>query len=303
MKNWTMNNVGSLSSKTIIVTGANAGLGFEAALALAKKDATVIMACRNASKAEAAKEKILKEAPSAKLEIIKLDLSDLKSVHAFAEEFLKKHNSLDVLINNAGVMIPPFSKTVDGFELQMGANYFGHYVLTGLLLDCLNATKDSRIVMLSSIAHKTGKISFDNLNAEKSYSKSKAYGQSKLACFMHAQELNRRLSEAGSKVIAVAAHPGVSNTDLMRHIPKFLMFIFSPLISIITHEPDNAALPELMAALDSDVQGGDYFGPTGFMEMKGKPGKVKAEPHAYDNEVSKKLFDVAEDLTGFKYKF
>lgn len=298
-----MNNVGSLSSKTIIVTGANAGLGFETSLALAKKDAKVIMACRNISKAETAKQNILKEAPSAKLDIIQLDLSDLKSVKAFAAEFLSKYKNLDVLINNAGVMIPPFSKTVDGFELQMGANYFGHFVLTGLLLDCLDATTDSRIVMLSSIAHKAGRIDFDNINAEKSYSKSKAYGQSKLACFMHAQELNRRLSESGSKVIVVAAHPGVSNTDLMRHIPKALMFISGPLLPFITHEPSKAALPEIMAALDANVQGGDYFGPTGFMEMKGSPGKVKAMPHAYDKEVSKKIFDVAEELTGFKYKF
>ncbi len=298
-----MNDVGSLSSKTIIVTGANAGLGFETALALAKKDATVVMACRNADKAAAAKERILKEAPSAKLEIIELDLSDLKSVHAFAKEFLKKHNSLDVLINNAGVMIPPFTKTVDNFELQMGANYFGHFVLTGLLLACLNATAGSRIVMLSSIAHKSGKIDFENLNSEKSFSKSGAYGQSKLACLMHAQELNRRLAASGSKVITVAAHPGVSNTDLMRHIPKFLLFIISPLVPLVTHKPSNAALPQLMAALDADVQGGDYFGPTGFQEMKGSAGKVKAMPHAYDKDVAKKLFDVAEELTGFEYKF
>ena len=303
MKTWTMNNVGSLSSKTIIVTGANAGLGYQTALALAKKDATVIMACRNVNKAEAAKEQILKEAPNGKLEIIKLDLSDLKSVRAFAKEFLKKYNSLDVLVNNAGVMIPPFSKTVDNFELQMGANYFGHFVLTGLLLDLLNRTAGSRIVMLSSIAHKSGKIDFDNLNSEKSFSKSGAYGQSKLACLMHAQELNRRLSASGSKVLAVAAHPGVSNTDLMRHIPKFLIFILSPLLPLVTHKPSDAALPELMAALDGNVQGGDYFGPTGFKEMKGGTGKVKAMPHAYDEGVAKKLFDVAEDLTGFKYKF
>lgn len=298
-----MNDVGSLSSKTIIVTGANAGLGFETALALAKKDATVIMACRNVSKAETAKEQILKEAPSAKLEIIKLDLSNLKSVHAFAEEFLDRYNSLDVLINNAGVMNPPYSKTVDGFELQMAANYFGHFLLTGLLLNVLENTEGSRIVMLSSIAHKAGKINFDNLNSEKSFSKIGAYGQSKLACLMHAYELNRRLSAAGSKVIAVAAHPGVSITDLMRHIPQFLLFLFRPLLPLVTHKPNKAALPELMAAVGNDVQGGDYLGPLGFQEMKGKPGKVKAMPHAYDVDIAKKLFDVAEELTSYRYKF
>lgn len=303
MKNWSMNNVGSLSDKTIIVTGANAGLGYETTLALAKKEAKVVMACRNASKAGKAKQEILGKAPKAKLEIMTLDLSSLKSVHAFADNFLKTHKRLDVLINNAGVMTPPYSTTEDNFELQMGANYFGHFVLTGLLLDVLNNTTGARIVMLSSKAHEYGKINFDNLNAEKTYSKMGAYSQSKLACLMHAQELNRRLLVAGSKTIAVAAHPGGSKTDLTRHIPKALYYIMYPILPLITHKPDKAVLPQLMAALDTDVQGGDYFGPTGFSDMKGKPGKVKAKPHAYDENVAKKLFDVAEKLTAFSYKF
>jgi len=303
MKNWSMNNVGSLSNKIIIVTGANAGLGYEATLALAKKEANVIMACRNTSNAEQAKQEILKKVPKAKLEVMTLDLTSLKSVHAFANDFLKTHKRLDILMNNAGVMNTPYSTTEDNFELQMGANYFGHFALTGLLLDVLNNTDEARIVMLSSKAHESGKIDFDNLNAEKSYSKMGAYNQSKLACLMHAEELNRRLSKSGSKTIAVAAHPGGSNTDLMRHIPKALYYILYPISPLFTHSPEKAVLPELMAALDTDVQGGDYFGPTGFIDMKGKPGKVMAKPHAYDEIVGKKLFDVAEKLTGFNYKF
>ncbi len=200
-------------------------------------------------------------------------------------------------------MSTPYSVTEDNFELQMGANYFGHFVLTGLLLDVLNTTTGSRIVMLSSKAHESGKIDFDNLNAEKSYSRMGAYSQSKLACLLHAQELNRRLIAAGSKTIAVAAHPGGSNTDLARHIPKALYFILYPLLPLVTHKPENAALPQLMASLDNNVQGGDYFGPTGFADMKGKPGKVKAKPHAYDKAIAKELFNVAEKLTGFNYKF
>ncbi|MGQ1910731.1 oxidoreductase [Marinifilum sp. RC60d5] len=303
MENWSMNSVGSLSDKTIIVTGANAGLGYETTLALAKKDATVVMACRNVEKAVKAKQAILQKIPKAKLEIMSLDLSSLKSVHAFANAFLIEHKRLDVLMNNAGIMTPPFSRTEDNFELQMGANYFGHFVLTGLLLDVLNKTNGARIVMLSSKAHESGKIDFDNLNAEKSYSRMGAYNQSKLACLMHAQELNRRLSAAGSKVIAVAAHPGGSNTDLARHIPKALYYILYPLLPLVTHKPENAVLPQLMAALNTNVQGGDYFGPTGFADMKGKPGKVKAKPHAYNEDVSKRLFDMAEKLTGFSYRF
>ncbi|MRT92895.1 oxidoreductase [Ancylomarina sp. 16SWW S1-10-2] len=303
MKNWSMNNVESLSDKTIVVTGANAGLGYETTLALAKKEAKVVMACRNASKAEKAKQEILKKAPKAKLEIMTLDLSSLKSVRAFANNFLKTHKRLDVLVNNAGVMIPPYSATEDNLELQMAANYFGHFVLTGLLLDVLNNTAGARIVMLSSKAHESGNIDFDNLNSEKSYSKMGAYSQSKLACLMHAQELNRRLLVAGSKIIAVAAHPGASNTDLARHTPKALYYILYPIIPLFTHKPENAVLPQLMAALDTDVQGGDYFGPTGFGDMKGKPGKVTAKPHAYIESVAKKLFDVSEKLTAFSYKF
>ena len=303
MKNWTIDQVGSQTGKVMIVTGANAGLGYESALALAKKEATVVMACRNLSKAEAAKAKILQAVPNAKLDIIQMDLTDLESVKTFAKNFLEKYDRLDVLMNNAGVMVPPLTKTVDDFELQMGANYFGHFLLNGLLLERLNATPNARIVMLSSLAHENGAIDFDNLNAEKSYSKIGAYGQSKLACLMHALELQRRLEASGSGTIAVAAHPGVSPTELVRHMSKVLVFVLTPLFLLISHKTSKGALPQLMASLADDVKGGDYFGPTGFNGMKGKPGKVSPKPHAFDEAVAKKLFDVSEELTGFMYKF
>jgi NAD(P)-dependent dehydrogenase (short-subunit alcohol dehydrogenase family) len=295
--------VPSQKGKFAIVTGANAGLGYETALALAELNATVIMACRNASKAEAAKQAILAKVPKADLVVMTLDLSSLKSVRAFAAAYLAKYDKLDLLINNAGIMIPPFSKTEDGFESQMGANYFGHFLLTGLLLDTLNKTPGARIVALSSIAHENGKIDFENLQSEKSYSRMVAYSQSKLACLMFAYELQRRLSKAGQKTIAVAAHPGVSNTELSRHVPRLLYYLVLPLAYFFTHKPRNGAMPQLMAALDSQVKGGEYYGPLGFRGMKGAPGKVESKPQAHDEAVAKKLWEVSEKLTGFHYQF
>jgi NAD(P)-dependent dehydrogenase (short-subunit alcohol dehydrogenase family) len=299
--NWTVDKIGDLSSKVVVITGANAGLGFETSKIAAGKGAKVIMACRNLEKAEKAKEQILKDNAKADLEIMQLDLASLKSVRSFADEFNSKYKRLDVLINNAGIMVPPFSLTEDSFESQMGANYFGHFLLNGLLLDTLNSTEGARIVMLSSIAHRQGKIDFDNLNAEKSYSRVAAYNQSKLACLMHAFELQYRLESSGSKVKVVAAHPGVSNTELGRYLPTALLLLILPVAPFILHSPKKAALPSAMAAFSDDVKGGDYFGPTGFMEMKGKPGKAKAEPHAFDKDVSKRLFEVSEQLTGFTF--
>lgn len=298
-----INTIPSQKGRIAIITGANTGLGFETALELAKKDITVIMACRDLDKASKAKNEILSQVPVATVEVMELDLSKLSSVSAFADAYLKKYTTLDLLINNAGIMIPPFSKTEDGFESQMGANYFGHFLLTGLLLKTLMQTAHSRIVTLSSKAHERGRIDFENLHAEKSYSRMGAYGQSKLACLLFAQELQRRLAAHQSGTIAVSAHPGVSNTELGRYIPKLFYTIFMPVFSFFTHPPKDGALPTLMAALDTEVKGGDYFGPTGFNGMKGKPGKVKALPHAYDKEVAKKLFEVSEKLTAYTYTF
>ncbi|WP_027419016.1 oxidoreductase [Crocinitomix catalasitica] len=296
-----LNKIPAQNGRIAIVTGANTGLGFETALQFAKKEITVVMACRNTKKAEEAKGRILAEIPAAKIELIPLDLMDLASVRLFAETYKKQHQQLDLLINNAGIMIPPFQKTKDGFESQMGVNYLSHFLLTGLLIDLLNATPNSRVVTLSSKAHETGVIDFENLNAEKSYSKMTAYGQSKLACLLFAQELNRKLKTANKTTVSVACHPGVSTTDLGRHMNKVFYYVFMPVFQFFTHKPAKGALPTLMAALDDDVQGGDYFGPIGFKEMKGPPAKVKAKPRAYDEAIASKLWSISEELVGFEY--
>lgn len=301
-KHFDLTKIPSQKGRIAIVTGANTGLGYETALEFAKKEIRVILACRNEKKAMQAISRIKAVVPNAELEFIPIDLMSLASVRAFATTFKQNHTRLDLLINNAGIMIPPFQKTKDGFESQMGVNYFSHFLLTGLLIDVLNTTPNARVVTLSSKAHESGVIDFDNLNAEKSYSKFTAYSQSKLACLMFTQELNRRLKAADRSTLSVAAHPGVSRTDLGRHIPKLLYYLLMPIFMLMTHKASKGALPTIMAALDTDVEGGDYFGPIGFREMKGEPAKVKAKPRAYIADVAAELWKVSESLTNFDFK-
>jgi NAD(P)-dependent dehydrogenase (short-subunit alcohol dehydrogenase family) len=301
MTEFDINKIPSQKGRISIVTGANSGIGFETALALARKGMKVIMACRNQAKAEKAKKDILIKVPGADLEIMQIDLSTLSSVRDFAETFLTKYNQLDMLINNAGIMIPPYSKTEDGFESQMGANYFGHFLLTGLLLDIITKTPDSRIITVSSLAHKKGKINFEDLHWEKKYSAMGAYRQSKLACLMFSYELQRRLEKTGSNTLSLAAHPGLSITNLVMNIPKWVIYVFYPLTALFTHSPAKAALPSLMAALGRDVNGGEFFGPQGHSEMKGKPGKAESTSLSHNPEVSKQLWELSEKLTGIKY--
>ncbi len=301
-KTFKLDAIPNQKGRVAIVTGANTGLGYETALAFVQKEIEVVMACRNAEKAEEAIAKIKKEVPSAKLVFIPIDLMDLASVRTFAAEFLKQYDRLDLLVNNAGIMIPPFQKTKDGFESQMGVNYFSHFLLTGLLINVLNKTQGSRIVTLSSKAHEGGVINFKDLNSEQSYSKMTAYSQSKLADLLFTQELNRRLKASNKQALSVASHPGVATTELGRHIPKLAYYLLMPIFILMTHKPAKGALPTIMAALDEDVQGGDYFGPVGFREMKGPPAKVKAKPRAYNEEVAAKLWTVSEELTGFKFE-
>jgi len=299
--NYTIESLPKQKGKIAIVTGANSGLGFETTLALAKKEATIIMACRNMEKAETAKKQLLEKVPTADLHLMEIDLSKLDSVRSFTKSYLKEFNQLNLLINNAGVMMPPYEKTEDDFELQFEANYLGHFLLTALLIDSLLKTPNSRIVSLSSIAHKSAEINFDDLQSENSYSKSKAYGQSKLACLIFAYELQRRLKKRNSGTISVAAHPGVSNTELARHLPKFFTYILGPiLLPLFTHEPPNAAKPQINAAINKGVKGGDYFGPTGFYEMKGGVGKVGSTTISKDEEIAKKLWKVSEKLCNTK---
>lgn len=299
---FNINQIESQKGKIAIVTGANSGLGKEITIGLAKKDMKVIMACRNTNKAELAKSEILKAIPNADLEIMELDLSSLASVRSFVGSFRNKYKQLNLLIENAGIMIPPFAKTEDGFESQMGVNYFSHFLLANLLFPLLNNTPGARVITTSSNAHKNGKIDFDNLNSEKSYSKLGNYEQSKLACLMFAYELQRRLEKSGSQVIALSTHPGVSITNLVTNIPKIAQILMMPFIPFLTHPPEKAALSMLNGALCDDIKGGEYIGPTGFNDMKGMPGKVKSKPHSYDKDVAKKLWEVSEELTMEKFE-
>ena len=295
---FNIDNIESKKGKIAIVTGANSGIGQEITIGLAKKEIKVIMACRNINKAESTKFEIIKQIPNADIEIMALDLNSLKSVRSFTKSFCDKHNHLNLLIENAGIMIPPFAKTEDGFESQMGVNYFSHFLLTNLLMPLLNKTEGARIATTSSIAHENAQIDLVNLNSENSYSKMKAYGQSKLACLMFAYELQRRLDKVGSKVIAVSAHPGVSKTNLFSNVPKLTQVLMTLFIPFFTHPPEKAALPMLYATLGDDIKGGEYFGPIGVKGMKGKPGKVNSKPQSYDKDVAKKLWEVSEKLTG-----
>src|SRR5512139_1712601 len=269
--NWTAENIPDLAGKIAIVTGANSGIGYEMARALARKEATVILACRNKVKGEAAVRQIAEEYAEAQAELMQLDLSDLASVHRFADEFTSHYDRLDILINNAGIMAIPFGKTADGFELQFGTNHLGHFALTGLLLDLSLHTPQARIATVSSIVHRFGRIDFDNLNGEKRYSRSGAYAQSKLANLLFTYELQRRLKGAGVDTMAVAAHPGWTATNLQTH-----SLLYRTLNPIMAQQTRMGALPALYAATAPDVQGGDYYGPRGWQELGGYPTKVQS---------------------------
>lgn len=297
-----MEQYANQKGRVFIVTGANTGLGFENTLSLARLGGKVVMACRNESKAQDAKAKIEAEVPDADLDVLSIDLSRLESVREFAKAYTSKYDRLDVLINNAGVMMPPYSKTEDGFELQFGANYMGHFLLTGLLLETLQKTPHSRVVTLSSLVHKNGEINFDDLHFEGGYSAGKAYSQSKLACLMFSFELQRRLEKAGiSHPISLASHPGIATTELSRHMPKAVYILLRYSIApFITHSPKGGAAPSLLAAL-GEVKGGEYFGPTGFNEFKGKAGRASFTDLAANEEIAQRLWEVSEELSGFKF--
>jgi NAD(P)-dependent dehydrogenase (short-subunit alcohol dehydrogenase family) len=294
--NWHPGDIPDLTGKIAIVTGANSGIGYAAARALARKQATVILACRNREKKSAAVRQIAQEYPESKAEFLQLDLSDLASVHRFAGEFTSRNDRLDILINNAGIMRPPFGKTVDGFELQFGVNHLGHFALTGRLLNRLTSTSRARVVTVSSWGHHLGVIDFDDLNAEKNYDPGRAYAQSKLANLLFTYELQRRLEGAGVDTLATAAHPGWTATNLPVHWR--MIRIFTPLIG---QTPEMGALPTLYAAVGPDVKGGEYFGPRSWLGLRGYPIKVRSSDRSYDTEVAARLWTVSEMQTGVHY--
>ncbi|MCJ8163448.1 oxidoreductase [Pontibacter sp. E15-1] len=285
--------------RTAIITGANVGLGYETALDLTGQGYAVVLACRNPEKAAAAKERMLKRNPWATVEAMEIDTSSLASVEAFAAAYQRRYTTLDLLINNAGVMMSPYQVTEDGFESQLATNYLGHFALTGRLLPMLLQTPGSRVVSLSSLAHRWSPIQLHDLHFQKGYSKRKAYGQSKLACLMFAYELDRRLKEHEHRTLSVAAHPGLSDTNLAQHMPPMLKWL-SPMIG---QSAVAGAQPTLYAALSPNINGGEYIGPNGFQEWRGKPIGVPSKDTSHDERMASALWEKSEEMTGVTYGF
>lgn len=301
MKKYHLNteNINNVESKIVIVTGGNSGIGFEAVKYFAIHGAKTIIACRSSQKGNESRNKIISEHPEAQIEVMQLDLTDLSSVKSFAENFKKKYSSLDILLNNAGIMTVPYSLTKDGFESQIGVNHFGHFALTGSLLEILKTTTNSRVVNVSSIAHKGGKILFDDIKFEKNYNPMTAYRRSKLANLLFTYELQRIFERNSYNSIALAAHPGVSQTNLFKHVEnKFPLNILSPIARLMIQTADKGARPIIRACVDSGVKGGEYFGFDGYKEMSGKVVLVKSNEDSHNLEYAKKLWEVSQELTG-----
>jgi len=295
---WKAEHTQNQNGKLVVVTGSNTGIGYHMALTLADKGADVILACRNEEKAELAKAKMLKTSPGANITVQLLDLADLVSIEGFANRMKKSHKHLDLLINNAGVMIPPKSITKDGFELQIGTNHFGHFALTSHLMPLLSAAKAPRVVTLSSIAHWSGRIDFEDINGEnKKYDKWGMYSQSKLANLLFALELDRRLKAAGSHIESLGSHPGYSATDLQRH--SMAWRLLNPLFGIA---PVKGAAPTLYAATESDALIHRYWGPVGSLEARGWTGKAKITDRAADEDVARRLWEMTEKITGIQFE-
>jgi NAD(P)-dependent dehydrogenase (short-subunit alcohol dehydrogenase family) len=299
MSKWTTADIPDQTGRTAVITGANTGLGYETASALAAKGAHVVLAVRNLDKGKAAADLITTRTPGASVALQELDLTSLESIREAAEQLRFTYDEIDLLINNAGVMMTPKSTTKDGFELQFGTNHLGHFALTNLLLDRVLAAPNSRVVTVSSTGHRFARgIRFDDLQSEHSYSRVGAYGQSKLANLMFTYELQRRLQDTDT--IAAAAHPGGSNTELTRNLPvavRGLATVLAPLMQ----GPQMGALPTLRAATDPGVLGGQYFGPDGFAEQRGYPKVVASTQASHDIEAQRRLWAVSEELSGVTF--
>jgi NAD(P)-dependent dehydrogenase (short-subunit alcohol dehydrogenase family) len=296
MTKWTIADIPDQTGRTAVVTGANTGLGYETAAALAAKGAQVVLAVRNLEKGKAAAGQITRATPGASVTVQELDLSSLDSIRAAADQLRSTHESIDLLINNAGVMMTPKSTTKDGFELQFGTNHLGHFALTNLLIDRVLAAPGSRVVTVSSMGHRfTRGIRFDDLQSERSYSRVGAYAQAKLSNLLFTYELQRRL--LGTSTVAVAAHPGGANTELARNVPAAVRVVFEAIAPLITQSAAMGALPTLRAATDPGVLGGQYYGPDGFGEQRGYPKVVPSSAASHDTEAQRRLWAVSEELT------
>ncbi|OBG90970.1 short-chain dehydrogenase [Mycobacterium sp. E136] len=297
---WTAADIPDQSGRTAIVTGANSGLGYDTAAALAAKGAQVVLAVRNLDKGNEAVDRIRNSTPNAAVSLTELDLSSLDSVRRAADELRAAHPRIDLLINNAGVMyVPNRETTKDGFEMQFGTNHLGHFALTGLLLENLLTVGGSRVVTVSSVGHRIlARIRFEDPHFETGYNRVRAYGQSKLANLLFTYELQRRLAAKGSSTIAAAAHPGLSDTELMRYVPAFIPDI---VWKVVAQPAEKGALPTLRAATDPGVQGGQYYGPDGIGEVTGNPKLVASSAQSHDQEIQHRLWTMSEELTGITY--
>lgn len=306
MAKWTADQIPDLTGQTTVVTGANSGLGLETARALSGKGAHVIMACRSADKAKEAVGDIRASHPRASLEVMTLDLSSLASVRSFSEQLKARHRRIDVLVNNAGIMAIPYTKTADGFEMQFGTNHLGHFAMTGLLFDLLLAAPRARIVNVSSQAHLMGKMRWDDLSWERGYSKWAAYGMSKLANLLFTFELAQRIAAKKLPIVACAAHPGYSATNLQYVGADMAGATFTAKLSrtfnpMMGQPASMGALPQLYAACADDVAPSDYIGPDGWFGARGYPTKASAHARAHDAEAMQKLWEVSETLTSVRY--
>jgi NAD(P)-dependent dehydrogenase (short-subunit alcohol dehydrogenase family) len=301
-KNWEAAQMPSQAGKMALVTGANSGIGFQAALELGRHGAHVLLGCRDAAKGLAALDKLRAAVPGAQAEVVQLDMASLASIRAFAAAFLAGGTPLDLLINNAGVMAVPQRKTTaDGFELQFGTNHLGHFALTGLMMPALLKAAAPRVVTVSSLAHRNGKIAFDDLQGEKKYVPWTQYNESKLANLMFALELDRRARDYQSKLVSIPVHPGISRTAIFANGPgeqDFKAKVMKILAPVLTQDDAAGALPTLYAATSPEAKGGEYIGPDGFMGFRGSPTVEQPKPQALDQAAQEKLWKVSEELTG-----
>ena len=304
-KRWTADDIPDLHGTTALITGGNSGIGLEAARLMAGRGAQVALGCRNREKGERAAADIRRSDPAAVVEVLELDLADLESVAAAAEEGQRRWQHLDRLINNAGVMALPFRQTVDGFEMQFGTNHLGHFALTGRLLPLLLAAHAPRVVTVSSFMHRVGRLNLANLDAANGYDKWAAYSMSKLANLLFTFELQRRAQRVGAALTAAAAHPGYTRTNLQTAGPRMSGANIAAhgwrAVNLVAQSAEMGALPTVYAAVAEDVRGGDYIGPRGPVEIRGYPTKVKATRAARDPDAAARLWEVSESLTGVSF--
>jgi len=303
-ENWTSKNIPDLSGKTVIITGANSGIGYESAREFIRNGAEVIIASRDPIKADRAMLRIEEEFPGAKLKFIELNLASLESIRKFAGEFKSNYDRLDILLNNAGIMMVPYRETENGFEYTMGTNHLGHFALTGLLMDRLSTTPGARVVTVASNAHYTGEMDFNNLLFENGheYTPMKAYSRSKLANLLFTYEIQRRFQSRDHGVIALAAHPGIAATSLANHLFfNKISWLIQPAMKLIFQSSAMGALPSLRAAVDPEARGGMYYGPGGKGEKSGYPIVVDSNSASKDEKDALRLWERSEELTGIRY--